>query len=342
MIEGRFIFEISPDRVLLCEGPWSLSSQEAEWEISIMPFKPLSLDSPRFLNAKRSRIIRREDLSQCGEGELPSTLSWTNSKREDFSQSFQQLQALITSNEAKKGVPWASQSAPYKGATLLWEKLLSQAPHLGRELVVYGAELENESVLGASPEWLFHIEAGGKTLHTMALAGTRWTNQERPDWQEKKDAQEHELVVEDIVEMLSPFGVVERGDRHWFTAGSVEHLRSSIRLVSKTKLDPSEILKVLHPTPAVGVFPRTEKAKNWLYSLPGFDERKDFAAPWVVHHRPSGEVWAIVALRQIRMRADHLFIPAGCGVIADSVEEVEWREIQEKINSVKKAWKLPG
>ncbi len=60
----------------------------------------------------------------------------------------------------------------------------------------------------------------------------------------------------------------------------------------------------------------------------------------MVTHR-DGRAWAMVALRQIRLRENEIFIPAGCGVVAESVEEVEWKEIQEKINSVKKVWGLP-
>ena len=336
-MKGRFIFEISPNQVLLLEGPWALSSSDAEWEIAIMPFKPHKLDSPRFLNARHSRILRREDLSGPS---LALSLDWKTSPRRDFSQSFQELQVLIADGKVQKGVPWAYQTAALPSATQLWENLLSRAQNLSPGLVLYGAELESESVLGATPEWLFRIEAGGRVLHTMALAGTRWPGQERNHVQEKKDAREHELVVNDIQQRLSIFGEVTAGKCEWFKAGSVEHLRTPIELKAHNLLDAAELLKILHPTPAVGVFPRTPEAQEWLYSLPGHETRADYAAPWVVRNRKDGRVWALVALRQMRLRKDHIFIPAGCGVIADSVDEVEWNEIQQKIQSVKKGWGL--
>jgi menaquinone-specific isochorismate synthase len=336
-MKGRFIFEISPNQVLLLEGPWALSSSDAEWEIAIMPFKPHKLDSPRFLNARHSRIVRREDLSGPS---LALSLEWATSPHRDFSQSFQELQELIAAGKVQKGVPWAYQTAPLATATHYWEKLLSRAQMVGPSLVLYGAELESESVLGATPEWLFRIEAGGRVLHTMALAGTRWPGQERNHVQEKKDAREHELVVNDIQQRLSVFGEVTAGKCEWFKAGSVEHLRTPIELKAHSVLDATELLKILHPTPAVGVFPRTPEGQEWLYSLPGHETRADYAAPWVVRNRRDGRVWALVALRQMRLRADHIFIPAGCGVIADSLDEVEWNEIQQKIQSVKKGWGL--
>lgn len=338
-MKGRFIFEISPNQVLLLEGPWSLSSSDTEWEIAIMPFKPHTIDSPRFLNARHSRILRREDL--LGES-LALDLKWETSPRQEFSQSFQALKSLIAQEKVQKGVPWAFQTAALPQAAQQWENLLARASKLSPHLVLYGAELETESVLGATPEWLFRIEAGGRVLHTMALAGTRWPGQQRNHVQEMKDAREHELVVNDIQERLSVFGEVTTGQREWFKAGSVEHLRTSIELKSSRPLDAAELIKLLHPTPAVGIFPRTPEGQEWLYNLPGHETRADYAAPWVVRNRKDGRTWALVALRQMRLRADHIFIPAGCGVIADSVDEVEWNEIQQKIQSVKSGWGLPG
>lgn len=340
MVEGRFIFEISPNQILLLEGPWDASSEGAEWEIAIMPFKPLSKDSPRFLNARRSRIVGREELSQCGKGlEFPK-LDFHSSGREIFTTSFQELQALIATKKAMKGVPWAYQSAQLLEATSYWADALKNASKIGPELVLYGAEMAHESVLGATPEWLFKIDSGGLKLHTMALAGTRWTNQERTPEQEKKDALEHALVVENIRDNLRPFGKVTTGSTNWVKAGSVEHLKTAIELVAEIALDAIEMLKVLHPTPAVGVFPRTPEALEWLHGLPGHETRADFAAPWVVRNKVDGRAWALVALRQIRLRLNEVFIPAGCGVVAGSNVEVEWREIQEKILSVKKCWGL--
>jgi len=340
MIAGRFFFEISPNQILLMEGPWSSSSQGAEWEIAILPFKPLKGVSPSFLNAERVSLVSREELTRGNSLNSVPHLEWSTSPRQDFQKSFQELQTLIRQGWAQKGVPWASQRANLPNARILWDSVLKHCTTLAQTLTLYGAEFPNESVLGATPEWLFRIEAGGKKLHTLALAGTRWPEQARPDSQEKKDAREHELVVEDIVQRLKPFGRVTLGERSWRAAGGVEHLHTPIELVSETTLDAVELLSVLHPTPAVGVFPRTPAALQWLAELPGHETRADFAAPWVVRHRGDGRAWALVALRQLRLRDDHVFIPAGCGVLADSVEEVEWKEIQEKIHSVKRAWGL--
>lgn len=340
MIAGRYFFEISPGKILLMEGPWSASTSDTEWEIAIMPFKPVQGVSPSFLNARRVSFVGREELPRLANGNIPSNLVWRQSDRAVFQKSFRELQALIQQGLATKGVPWGFQTAHFPKAQRLWQELLARTPQISPGLTLYGAELASEAVLGASPEWLFRIEEGGQTLTTVALAGTRWPGQVRDETQEKKDAREHQLVVEDIVRRLRPFGDVTTGERSWRSAGLVEHLHTPITLHSSLKLDVSELVAALHPTPAVGVFPRTAAALKWQDDLPGHEVRADFAAPWIVRHRGDGRAWALVALRQVRLRENEIFIPAGCGVIADSVEEVEWKEIQEKIHSVKLAWGL--
>jgi len=175
MLEGRFFLELSPDEILLCEGPFEPSgSSDSPWEIAILPFKPVSLNSPRFLNAKRSQIVRREDLSQCAKGKAPQNLIFTPSERALFTKSFASLKGLMDQGLALKGVPWAYQSAPLKEAGTFFESLLARIPNIPPSLALYGAQMREVSVLGASPEWLFRISEEGKVLETVALAGTRW------------------------------------------------------------------------------------------------------------------------------------------------------------------------
>jgi isochorismate synthase EntC len=340
MLQGRFFLELNPNQILLCEGPWIPSTGEDPWEIAILPFKPLTTNSPRFLNAKRSTIVSREDLSQCANGKRPQNLDFSSSNREIFTKSFEKLKNLIQTTTLLKGVPWAFQTAPAKQSYHFWESLLGRTESLPQGLNLYGAELVGESILGASPEWLFRISAGAMELETVALAGTRWPDQNRSEAIEKKDAFEHELVVNEICSKLKSFGEVIIGEKSWVKAASVEHLKTTIKLKATQKLDPVTMLSLLHPTPAVGVFPHTPEGDQWLYELPFHEERKDFAAPWVVHNRQDGRAWALVGIRQIRLRENDIMIPAGCGVVSDSVEEVEWSEIQEKIQSVKKGWGL--
>ncbi len=339
MLEGRFFLELSPDLILCGEGPWFEASPDAEWGVAILPFKPLEGVRPSFLTAASLRLVDREGLAGSRKPDSPRDLQWMPSPREEFSRAFDGLQRLIQGKKAQKGVPWAAQSAPLPNARPQWEKLLPRVRALGKELAAYGAELAGESVLGASPEWLFRLDAGGRVLHTMAVAGTRWAAQKRESGIEEKEQHEHRLVVDDIVSRLDPHGDVVLGDTAWAKAGALEHLRTPITLRANRALDPLELVERLHPTPAVGVFPRSDETRAWLDALPGHETRADFAAPWVVRHR-DGRAWALVGIRQVRLRENHVWVPAGCGVVAGSEEGAEWDEIQAKIHSVREGWGL--
>jgi isochorismate synthase EntC len=337
MITGRFFLEISPDQLLVGEGPWTVAPEEAEWKIAIMPFKPLPGVSPSFLTASRWQIVNRAQLSAQGNASPLPTLKWTPSPRANFTRAFEGLQSLIKDHNIRKGVPFGWEQATFPNSQSLWKNLLFQVKNLPPHLHAYGAELANESVVGATPEWLFHMDS--HTLNTMAVAATRWKGQQRGSGIEDKEATEHQWVVDDIVSRLRSFGDVSLGERRWVSAGELEHLKTPITLHAHRPLIAEDMLALLHPTPAVGVFPRTPVAQKWLDTLPGHEIRADFAAPWVVKHR-DGRAFGLVALRQIRLRPDHVWIPAGCGVVATSQEEAEWKEIQQKIQSVKKNWAL--
>ncbi len=339
MVTGRFFLEISPDEILCGWGPWTPAPEGAEWKIAVLPFKPLGDIRPSFLGATRWEILSREDLARTGKPGVQTSLEWHSSSPALFNRAFQDLQGLIKQGLAHKGVPFAWAQAPCANAPLLWEGLVAQVGHLPAHLHAYGAQGDSEAVVGASPEWLFRIERGRRVLHTMALAATRWPGQERAANIDEKEHVEHRMVVDDIVARLRPFGEVITGATAWAPAGKIEHLKTAITLHATADLDPAEMVRLLHPTPAMGVFPRTPAAQHWLDTLPGHEIRADFAAPWVVEHR-DGRAWALVAIRQIRLRPDHLWIPAGCGVVAASEEEAEWNEIHAKIRTVKETWAL--
>lgn len=336
MLTGSFFLEIYPGQILWAEGPWRDSSGASDWEVAILPFQE---STTAFLQPTSWKILTRHELRHFGDqGMLPS-LNWQMAPRADFRHSFDSLQTMIGQGFIKKGVPFTSQSASCLNPSKFWDVLIQRIPQLPMELNVYGAEFAEEKALGASPEWLFRIDQGGHILHTMAVAGTRWPEQARDKITLEKEQEEHAWVVADLTERLRPYGKVVTEATTWVKAGMLEHLKTPLRLEASQRLLAPEMLKLLHPTPAVGVFPRSPEGLKWLHQLPESEIRADFGAPWVVQHR-DGRAYALVALRQVRLRRDHMWIPAGCGVVQASDEEAEWDEIQTKILSVKKAWGL--
>jgi menaquinone-specific isochorismate synthase len=86
--------------------------------------------------------------------------------------------------------------------------MLMQVLETPKQRYVYGIWNQEEGILGATPETLFHTS--GKMVQTMALAGTAMkTSENRPLdlLKDAKEMKEHRLVVEDIQKQLTPLGL---------------------------------------------------------------------------------------------------------------------------------------
>jgi menaquinone-specific isochorismate synthase len=128
---------------------------------------------------------------------------------------------------------------------------------------------------------------------------------------------------------------VRREERQLLTLGTIAHFLSSIHVELREEPDLNSLIRLMHPTPALGALPRTrpvlDKLRGYRSQL-GAPPR--FGAPfgaWV-----NGSFHAVVAIRHVSWSADRVFLPVGCGVIAASVLEKEWRELALKRNSVKR------
>ena len=252
-------------------------------------------------------------------------LYWKGPSRGSFDKTILDLRKEFSNGSLQKAVPVVFETANvvegfHRNAFL---NLLSWAGpfHL------YGFWNEGEGVLGATPEILF--EAEGRFLKTMALAGTtidgKWT---------EKEKKEHQMVVEDIQSALSPYGEVETGGMGERDCFHFRHLKTEMLLFSKVDLFFEELISSLHPTAAVGAYPRAEGWK-WLLENDPKGERGRFGAPFAAL-RPGRKNKAVVAIRNIQWKGNQVRLGAGCGVIAESDTEKEWQELCWKRNSVKK------
>jgi menaquinone-specific isochorismate synthase len=123
---------------------------------------------------------------------------------------------------------------------------------------------EGVAFVGASPERLFRRE--GRAVESEAVAGTRPRGASEADDAElrdellrsEKDKAEHDHVRVGIGETLGPLCdelEVERGVSEMKLA-SRRHLVSRVRGTLRDGVADADVLAVLHPTPAVGGYPR--------------------------------------------------------------------------------------
>ena len=184
---------------------------------------------------------------------------------------------------------------------------------------------------GVTPETLVTIEDG--VLHAMALAGTAPATARDTFIGDRKQIREHQFVVDALAESLAPFGAVQVGPREVVEFANLLHLQTKLSAELTTNpCDFAAIVRAIHPTPAVGVLPRSEQNLKILD-----DYRRQlgvpaaFGAPLGV--LSGGKFHAVAAIRGFFWNENDGCLPAGCGVISESTEDREWEELK-----LKRAW----
>lgn len=189
--------------------------------------------------------------------------------------------------------------------------------------------------LGASPERLFRRE--GRAIESEAVAGTRPRGTSEADDAElrdellgsEKDLSEHAYVRTSIQETLGALcEELEVGeDISEMRLARGRHLRSKVRGVLREGVSDADVLCALHPTPAVGGYPKAGAIQK-IRDLEPFD-RGWYAGPvgWI---GSEGAEFA-VGIRSALARGKRLALYSGAGIVAGSVPEDEWAEIEGKI-----------
>ena len=221
---------------------------------------------------------------------------------------------------------------PYDARSVLG-RLRAQQPGC----FVYGAD----GLVGASPELL--VARHGTTVVARPMAGTAVLGDESADTLRRsgKDAREHRVVVDAIVDALRPhcttLDVADRPEVDTFA--EVAHLATPLYGALRAPVpDALALARLLHPTPAVAGTP-TDAALALIAALET-SGRGCYAGPvgWV-DARGDGE-WA-VALRGAALDGVHAVLHAGAGIVAGSNADAEWVETQAKLEPMLRALVRP-
>jgi isochorismate synthase len=109
---------------------------------------------------------------------------------------------------------------------------------------------------------------------------------------------------------------------------NVQHLRTTLRGRLRDERPVLDLVRILHPSPAVGGFPR-ERA---LAAMQGreAEPRGWYAGPigWM-DENGDGEFW--VAIRSALLHGNEAALYAGAGIVADSDPEAELAETRLKL-----------
>lgn len=271
-----------------------------------------------FQHSANIHTIQRDDLLSFlkREQKKAPTLKWILPNRREFKNQFEKFQ---NEKQLKKTVPifFAQSNNVLNTQHRAW--LLKNIVQK-KEGFVYGIWTKNEGILGLTPEYLF--KKNNQNIKTMALAGTGEHNLTS----DPKEIEEHQIVVNSL---SRGWKNIKHSPMHEWKFCGLKHLRTDIFI--QTNLDFLSLIKKLHPTPALGGFPK-RKALDWILkneSVP----RKRFGAPFAVHF-PNRKSFCLVAIRNIQWNKQHIFLGTGGGWIKKSKKEKEWHELELKRKSI--------
>lgn len=323
---GRYLFGFGPFESM--PGPPLPASGEAAFYLNDfrlsdeMPWK-----KPAYF-----RIVEnlREFVAGNGSAPLPA-IEWRGLRDSDFHSVFEEIQRQIEAGSLEKSVPVITERGRLNNGDPA--TLLKAVNAVGHGLRPYGWRIGESGMIGATPEQLFSVRSG--RLETMALAGTAPKHEAGDFLDDKKEIREHEFVADYLVENLSQLGELQRETREVMDLGSLVHFLSRIELkLNDPKPDLDTLIRQMHPTPALGAYPRGEGALEDLCEL-----RRKLKAP-PQFGAPFGVAWddqfqSVVAIRAVCWDGRDVFLPSGCGIIRESRFDREWRELALKRNSVK-------
>lgn len=287
---------------------------------------------------KMKREVLKEVLDNWA-GSLNVSFHWNTPNKEEYQENFKELkEEYIDLGILKKGVPYTVAKA---ASSLQKEQLVRSLQSMlytdqSNRSYLYGFWDNEAGVLGMTPELLFTNEASGKNINTVACAGTcSFEESAESLLKNPKDREEHQLVVDGIYQALSLFGKVELKPLQVLELPQLKHLFTPILLKPDKEASFLDLVKALHPTPALGTFPK-KRGERWLESLGKKVTRERFGAPVGYLSENQKDFSCYVGIRNVQWNKKEAFIGVGGGVVTDSLLETEWKEILLKLSAIKK------
>jgi isochorismate synthase len=200
--------------------------------------------------------------------------------------------------------------------------------------------------LGATPETLLQIE--NSAFKTMSLAGTQVhhgdpesnsVQVENVVWK-RKELEEQQLVTDFIKDQVKDITMNLKTDKtKTVKAGNLLHLKTKVTGVLAGKSTLKELIRALHPTPAVCGLPRNNARK---FIIENEDYTRSFYTGFLgeIHfdsmNLSSKNSSLFVNLRCMEIQDKNAFVYVGGGITKDSDATKEWEETVSKSKTMKK------
>jgi isochorismate synthase len=180
--------------------------------------------------------------------------------------------------------------------------------------------------LGATPEILLKVE--NNSAETMSLAGTK--KSESIEWS-KKEIEEQSIVTEYISAVIQSVNTkaINKNGPYTYQAGPVFHLKTDFKFdLPQEKILP--LVKILHPTPAIGGLP-VENSLKLIRELEQHNRELYTGFLGLISENQSN---LFVNLRSCQVIKNEAFLYLGGGFTKDSSPLLEWEETENKSNTL--------
>lgn len=266
-------------------------------------------------------------------GDLPSVREANVEDRHAWRQRVEAGLAAISGRHLQKVVvSRRMEITPSRGLFSAWASAWQAQKGLGRNRFAISSDGGRSMFLGATPETLLRIDGGELTTH--ALAGTLNGDASIEHFlASPKLREEHNYVTDGLAATLAPFTdhlVAEPLAVR--QAGTVSHLETPLVGQLRDQTGAVEIMQALHPTPAIGGWPR-RAALDSLDVIEPYS-RGWFAAPlgWLA---PNGNAHAAIAIRSQWVSPQRAVMLAGAGIVRGSDPDLEWHETESKFDNMR-------
>ena len=185
--------------------------------------------------------------------------------------------------------------------------------------------------LGATPETLLNIS--DNNFKTMSLAGTQvYKTNEKVIWK-AKELDEQQLVTDFINNQLKNISSKLKIEKtETVKAGNLLHLRTKVEGVLNKEATLKQIIRGLHPTPAVCGLPR-EKAKDFILKNEHYNRTFYTGFLGELNIEKKSSLFVNLRCMDVKDKVATLYI--GGGITKDSIPQKEWEETIAKSKTIK-------
>lgn len=287
-------------------------------------------------------VISVTDLTMTAE--LPLESMQSHLGKQAYLNGIQTLKHHILEGDIFQAVLSDHFSIPYQGDPLtLFEILsaISPAPYQ------FYFAIDKRVYLGASPEML--LKSIQRLIETHPIAGTRPRGKDETEeatlkaelLADEKEKSEHLMLVDlarnDIGRVAEPGTVKVDTFQKIRTFGGVMHLVSVVTGKLDSKLSAVEALASCFPAGTLSGAPKI-RAMDLLTQME--QEPRGFYGGAFIAASLTGDLDSCIGIRCITVDQGMAKVQAGAGIVADSIPEKEYAEVQHKTKLTRKALAL--